>query len=240
MERLSLDRWASPWLRYQHLARYRWASSFATGRKVLDAACGTGYGTKILAEAGATGVIGVDRSPEAVEEARKHAHHNSRFVVGNVARLPFPDNEFDIYLSFETFEHVEEGETLVEQAKRVLKPGGTFICSTPNRPVISPGHGLSDRPLNPYHTREYDEKEFDSILRRHFSKILFYGQTFFSTQYKLRLNRLGNKSPALAVRLHQIRKILGIFQEHEEKHRPIELPFRGDPEVLIALCTNSK
>jgi len=239
MERLSLDRWASPWLRHQHLARYRWASSFATGRRILDAACGTGYGTKILAEAGATVVMGVDRAIEAVEEAGKDAHPKSLFIVGNVERLPLPDDEFDVYLSFETFEHVEEGETLIEQAKRVLKPGGTFICSTPNRPLISPGHGLSDRPLNPYHTREYDEEEFDSILRRYFSKPRLYGQTFFPAQYKLRLNRIGKKSPALAVRLHQIRKILGIFREHEEKHRPIELPFRGDPEVLIALCTSS-
>ncbi len=239
MERLSLDRWASPWLRHQHLARYRWASSFATGRKVLDAACGTGYGTKILAKAGATEVVGLDRSPEAVEDARKDAHPNSHFIVGNVGRLPFSDNEFDIYLSFETFEHVEAADSLLEQAKRVLKPGGTFICSTPNRPLISPGHGLSSRPLNPYHTREYNEEEFDSMIRRYFSKPLLYGQTFFPTKYKLRLNRIGKKSPTLAVHLHQVRKILGIFREHEGKHRPIGLPSHGDPEVLIALCTSS-
>jgi SAM-dependent methyltransferase len=219
------------------LARYRWATSFVSGREVLDAACGTGYGTKILAEAKATAVVGLDRSPEAVDEARKTAHPNSLFMVGDVTRLPFADHVFDVYLSFETFEHIEKSEALVEEARRILNPAGTFICSTPNRPVISPGHRLADRPLNPFHTREYDRDEFDSTLRRFFPEPLFYGQTFFSPQYISRLNRIGRKTPTLAVRIHQIRKILGVFRENEKRHRPIELPCDGEPEVLIAVCT---
>jgi len=192
----------------------------------------------MMAEAGATRVVGVDRSHEAVEEARKGAPRNSHFVVGDVTQLPFPDDEFDVYISFETFEHVEDEQILIEQAKRVLKPDGTFACSTPNRSVVSPGHCLSDHPLNPFHTREYEQEEFESILRRRFSRLLIYGQTFFPTKYTALLNGIGKKAPALAVRVHQIRKILGIFREHEGKHLPVALPLCGEPEVLIAVCTN--
>jgi ubiquinone/menaquinone biosynthesis C-methylase UbiE len=158
--------------------------------------------------------------------------------VGDVTKLPVPNEEYDVYISFETFEHVEDEQLLLEHATRVLKPDGIFACSTPNRSVVSPGHGLSDRPLNPFHTREYDQGEFDSILRHHFSDLLFYGQTFFPAKYTALLNRIGRKAPALAVRLHQIRKILGVVRENEGKHQPMELPLHGEPEVLIAVCRN--
>ena len=70
-ERFYPDDFMPPWVRYQHLERYRWAAKFVAGKRVLDVACGTGYGTAILANAGATQVDGFDCSPEAVAFARK-------------------------------------------------------------------------------------------------------------------------------------------------------------------------
>src|SRR4051812_29152909 len=88
-----------PWVRHQHLERYRWAGGFVPGQRVLDAACGTGYGTARMAEAGAARVDGFDRCLEAVAfAARNYARPEVNFAVAPVERLPVPDRSYDIYV----------------------------------------------------------------------------------------------------------------------------------------------
>ncbi len=82
----------------------------------------------------------------------------------DAARLPARDGAFDLYVSFETLEHVDDDRSLLREAKRVLAPGGVFLCSTPNRDFLSPGLTLEDRPRNPYHVREYSIAEFEALL----------------------------------------------------------------------------
>jgi SAM-dependent methyltransferase len=227
MERLALDRFSSPWLRNQHLARYRWAGGFAPGRRVLDAACGTGYGSRLLFEAGAQNVVSVDVSAEASA---------ARFLRADVTRLPFDDGAFDLYVSFETLEHVEDDHALIREARRVLAPGGRFLCSTPNRDLLSPGLTLRDRPRNPYHVREYSIRELQELLAALFPKVRLCGQTWFSERHRKLLARAGGTSNLLAVRLHQLSNLARLPWESERRHWPEPLGKPGTPEVTIAIC----
>lgn len=236
MERLALDRWASPWLRRQHLVRYQWASAFVQGARALDGACGTGYGDRILKQGGARQVDCVDYSREAFRAARRLGlGQGLNFVIADVTRLPLPGDFYDVVVSFETLEHVEDRGFLAE-VRRVLKPGGRFLCSTPNRELLSPGRSLRDRPVNPFHLREYSREEFDSLLRSFFTSVALFGQTRFSSRHARLMRWAGRKSPRLARRLHQMRNLLGFFGETRERHLPLPLPLEGEPEVLIGVC----
>ncbi len=227
MERLALDRFSSPWLRNQHLARYRWAAGFASGLRVLDAASGTGYGSRILRDAGAVHVTSMDLSGEASGLA---------FVRADASRLPARHGAFDLYVSFETIEHVEDPDALVREARRVLSAGGKFLCSTPNRDLLSPGLTLRDRPRNPYHVREYSIGEFESLLASAFPRVTLFGQTWFSERHRSFLARAGGWSNVLSVRLHQLSNLARLPRESETRHRPEPLARGGVPEVVIAVC----
>jgi SAM-dependent methyltransferase len=227
MERLALDRFSSPWLRNQHLARYRWAAAGASRLRVLDAACGTGYGSRILLEAGARHVTSMDVSKEASGLA---------FVRADATRLPARDGSFDLYVSFETLEHVEDDGALVREARRVLAPGGRFLCSTPNRDLLSPGLTLRDRPRNPYHVREYSIGEFEALLSAVFPRVRLFGQTWFPDRHRKLLARAGRMSNVLSVRLHQLSNLARLPWESEARHEPLPLEREGVPEVVIAVC----
>lgn len=144
----------------EHLARYRFAKDLARGR-VLDVACGTGYGTAML------GATGVDLSLEALRYARRST---GRLVAADALRLPF-GRAFDTVVSFETIEHVPDAARFVAECARVLRPGGTFIVSTPNRELWSP---RSPRPLQRYHVREFNLREFLAVLGPF--KVRLFGQ----------------------------------------------------------------
>jgi len=154
---------------WEHVGRYRYASPFVKGKRVLDIACGEGYGAAALREAGAASVIGVDLSAEACEHARRKYGLDAR--VGDALQIPLADNSLDLVVSFETIEHVSNPERFLEECARVLVSEGILIVSTPNRPVYS-GQGSH----NPFHHREYDEGEFRSLLETRFASVSLYSQ----------------------------------------------------------------
>jgi SAM-dependent methyltransferase len=152
------DLWA------EHIARYAFASRFAAGKRVLDLGCGTGYGTAELAKY-ATEAVGVDISPEAIDYATEH-YRNARFVLGSAADAHFEDESFDLVTSFELIEHLSEPRSLIEQAKKVLHPGGLFIVSTPNKLYYAEARGSAGP--NPFHEHEFEYLEFAYALREFF------------------------------------------------------------------------
>jgi SAM-dependent methyltransferase len=144
----------------EHVARYRFARDRVRGR-VLDVACGTGYGTAML------GAVGVDLSLEALRYARRHP---APYVAADAAVLPF-GRVFDAIVSFETIEHVADAARFVSECARVLKPGGVFLVSTPNRELWSP---RSPKPIQRHHVREFNRREFLEVLRPF--KVQLFGQ----------------------------------------------------------------
>ena len=122
-ERLVPDQQHGELVHAEHLARYRLAAQLARGRRVLDAASGEGYGSAILAAAGATSVTGIDLDRDAVDHAG--ARYGLNFEVADVAALPFPEASFDVVVSFETIEHVPDAVAALREFRRVLAPRGT-------------------------------------------------------------------------------------------------------------------
>ncbi len=119
----------------EHYARYHWAAAMASGRRALDAGCGTGFGAEMLARAGAEQVDAFDISLEAVEHARRRAGRLVDFVEGDLLRIPFPAGHADLVTCFEALEHVPDPQRALDELKRVLAPGGVLLVSTPNRGV---------------------------------------------------------------------------------------------------------
>ncbi|MDQ6914829.1 MAG: class I SAM-dependent methyltransferase, partial [Actinomycetota bacterium] len=145
----------------EHLARYLFAAPLARGRAVLDAACGEGYGTDLLARAGAVSAVGIDVDPAAVEHARARYGHG--FRQADVVELPFEDGAFQLVVSFETIEHVADPARAVAELRRVLATDGVLIVSTPNRDEYRVG--------TEFHVREFTPDEFLALLRPHFAQI---------------------------------------------------------------------
>ncbi len=150
-------------IRAEHEGRYRWATAAVAGKEVLDAGCGVGYGAKILTEAGAARVIGLDIAAEAVQDAIIRAGGVGEFVVGDLEQLPFMPCSFDVVVCFEVIEHVHRRELALDELRRVLRPEGVLIVSSPNRNVYLPG--------NPHHVHEYTPNELLAALTERFRHV---------------------------------------------------------------------
>jgi len=158
----------------EHFARYAFAARLARGKRVLDIACGTGYGSGELAGV-ARSVTGVDVSGEAVEYAREHyGAGNLRFEVAGAEALPFPDQSFDLIVAFEVIEHLDDARALLAEARRVMTPAGQFIVSTPNRLYYEETRRLSGP--NPFHTHEFEYAEFREVLGEFFPHVSLFVQ----------------------------------------------------------------
>lgn len=160
-ERLVPDAQHGELVHAEHLARYVLAASLADGRRVLDVACGEGYGTAMLAAGGATSAVGVDLDGPTVERAA--ARYPCEFQRADIAALPFPDDAFDLVVSFETIEHVPDAEAALTELARVLAPAGLLIISTPNT-----NEYLVD---NEFHAREFSHEEFKALLEPRFASV---------------------------------------------------------------------
>ena len=160
---------------WEHVYRYRWAARYASGQRVLDVACGEGYGTAALQRAGAASVIGVDISPRACEHASRT--YGIEALCAPAHSIPIPDASIDLIVSFETIEHLPSPPGFVLECFRLLAPGGRFIVSTPNRPVYRETFS------NPHHCSEMDQPEFIHLLRDRFRTVRVFGQHPMSTAW---------------------------------------------------------
>lgn len=159
---------------YEHWHRYAFAAPVARGRRVLDAACGEGYGSALLARE-ASSVLGVDVDPASIAHARTRYGEsgNLRFAEADVARLDhLPDASFDLIVSFETLEHLEAQEAMLDGFHRLLAPAGVLLVSTPDRRTYSDLTGFR----NAHHVRELYREEFEALLASRFPARRLYGQ----------------------------------------------------------------
>jgi len=231
----------------EHLDRYNFALKFLTGKEtVIDAACGSGYGSEILSS-GAKKVIGLEISNHAIEYAKRyHFKENVEFCKADLnQKIDLPDNYSDVIISFETLEHITNQENMLLEFKRLLKPGGFLIISTPDKNLISGGFE-SD---NPFHIKELTKIEFINLLRRFFVIEEMFGQTRLTELplWKRCLKRFRNIS-FLRKAKQRLAKGLGfekVLHRHfaAEEYVPIQTIDIESPNqfyVLIALCRNAK
>lgn len=151
-----------------HLARYKMACDHVDKQVVADIACGTGYGTRMLAEAGARQVLGLDIDESAIKYAgRRHWNPRINYQVADAADTGLADHSVDYIVSFETIEHVEEPQRIIEEFNRILVPGGQLICSTPNNWPLE---------IAPYHKSVFNRESFLNLLSPFFESIELYNQ----------------------------------------------------------------
>jgi ubiquinone/menaquinone biosynthesis C-methylase UbiE len=160
----------------EHVHRYDEVLPYLTPSDVvLDIACGTGFGSDILAQHTKGKVIGGDIAPDAIAEcAKTWQKPNLQFVVLDGTNLAYPDGFFDKIVSFETIEHTTQYRQMLKEFYRVLKPGGTAFISTPNFPINSP----SGKVTNPYHTQEFTYDELSVLLKEVFPDVKITGQKY--------------------------------------------------------------
>ncbi len=158
---------------YEHMHRYSFALQWCKDQKVLDAACGEGYGSALLART-AVNVTGVDLSNETIDHARRRygTLENLRFERANCSRLPFDDGVFDRIVSFETLEHLEEHEAMLAEFRRVLSPAGCVLLSSPDKATYADQQGFK----NEFHVRELYREELESLVSEYFPAYRLYGQ----------------------------------------------------------------
>jgi len=242
------------WLMKDHLSRYRFAARYTRRKRVLDVATGTGYGASILRKYGALEVVGVDCVQDVLDyAASRYGHRGLGWVNSDAYEMPF-EQEFDVVVSFETIEHLKEPERFVRACKRAIKPGGTFIVSTPE----SVGGPL----VSEYHEFEYTRGEFRDLLRDHFSKVTLFGQRRELTERVCPLGglpkryweshvRQGAGSHTLYKLMDRLNKVpnhllawaTGVGESYREKIAPIDEPIRQSKYLkdhyfaMIGVCT---
>ena len=146
------------WFR-RHEAAYRALLPYCEGI-VLEAGCGEGYGAALIAERAAR-VVALDYDEQTTAHVAR-AYPQVATIRGNLATLPLRSSTVDVVANFQVIEHLWDQAGFLAECRRVLRPGGRLLVTTPNRLTFTPD---SDIPLNPYHTRELAPSELDALLR---------------------------------------------------------------------------
>lgn len=210
-----------------HFERYRFASQFAQGKRILDIACGVGYSSPILLEAGGATYQGVDIDEKLVAHAtRVYGSDRANYSVGNICAYG-SDESYDLITCFETIEHVEDYRSALANLYRLLKPSGLLLVSSPNRPITSPrARSLEDRPDNRFHTQEFVPMELLTILRQIGFVVTDDAPIYGQRQRLFHSNRL-------------IRKVMRIMHgDPETTTSPVVTPISTKvPRYFIVLAT---
>jgi len=196
------------WFR-RHLVVYEWITRRVAGGRVLDMACGEGYGSAVLAEA-ANAVVGLDANPEAHEHARlRYPADNLAFERGLVETFGEPGS-FDAIVFLQTIEHVQDPAAVLAHLRALLAPGGVAYISTPNLLTIAPrGAAKSD---NPWHVREYRAAEFQELCASAFASVEVLGLFHAG---RLRVHEAG-----LALGWDRVHRSLGLTERFYDRFTP--------------------
>jgi SAM-dependent methyltransferase len=157
------------WYR-RHLVVYEWIAERVGGLRVIDMACGEGYGTDVLARTAAA-AVGVDANPEAHEHARlRYRRANLRFVCDLVDSFA---EQADAVVFLQTIEHLQDPAAVLEHFRSLVGGDGSVYVSTPNVLTLAPKG--APRSGNPWHVYEYRRAEFERLCRERFSSVELYG-----------------------------------------------------------------
>jgi len=163
-------------IKAEHLNRYYFVTTQfdLKGKTILDIASGEGYGSNILAQQ-AKQVFGVDIAEEAVTHANsKYKSNNLQYLQGSATNIPIENNTIDMVVSFETIEHHDKHEEMMREIKRVLKPNGILVISSPNKKEYTDAPGS----VNHFHIKELYTKEFIDLVSNYFSNIKLFWQRY--------------------------------------------------------------
>jgi SAM-dependent methyltransferase len=170
----------------RHLVVYEWIARRIAGLRVVDMACGEGYGSDVLARAGAASVVGVDANPEAHEHAKlRYVRPNLRFERNLVETF---DEPCDAVVFLQTIEHVRNPDEVLERFKALVGRHGVVYVTTPNVLTLAPAG--AEKSGNPWHVKEYRPEEFRNLCEAHFSSVELLG--LFHAR-KLRVHELAIK-----------------------------------------------
>ena len=234
----------------RHLARYIFSAKYCDGKRVVDMASGTGYGAQSILERSNPRIFVIsDISISALEYAKDKYSDTLLKVCADATELPFPDKSFDVFLSFETLEHIPEYRDYLSEIVRVLDRDGIAIISTPNKIYRSP---YTRKPRNPFHFIEWRKNEFKDLLEEYFEDVELYGQfvpkhpiiltvlapVFDTTLHKNRLLRW------ILVRMARLVKMIFGGSKYIEnqtddflkKHQVRKICNRDEPEIFVAVC----
>ena len=221
-----------------HAKRYEFALPLCAGKDVLDAGCGVGYGSAILAAA-ARRVVGIDRSDAAIAYARRrYSRPNVEFAVDDLLELGRPDGSFDVVCAFEAIEHLADPEAHLAHVRRVLRADGVYIASTPRV------ERTTTTPENPHHRVEFSKDDLQGLLSRHFAKVELYGQRRTQTRRHRLLQRLDILG--LRRRLPFLRKVgrplLGTAATADVASEGIVISREGIEQAneLVAVCRSPR
>lgn len=214
---------ASNTIAYEHLHRYALACDYVAGKAVLDIASGEGYGSALLAKV-AERVVGVDVSEEAVTHAkvRYGVHKNLEFHVGSCTDIPAATGTFDVVVSFETIEHIDDYEKMLDEIKRVLKPDGILIISSPNKKTFTDDPQYKSE----YHVHELYLSEFEGLLRSRFKNISLIGQRLTFSSHMWSIEAAASKA-----------EFTHYSGDDEKLNRSVSAPFEA--LYFIAICTDA-
>lgn len=152
-----------------HMARYAAGMPVIKDQIVLDIACGTGYGAKLMSKE-AKKVFGVDVDGKTVEYAKEnYSAVNITYKVGSATDIPLADRTVDVVVSYETIEHLDDYDKFLSEIKRVLKPGGRLLISTPNEDEY-----LHE---NEFHLHEFRYVQLGKLIDKYFKHRHEYFQT---------------------------------------------------------------
>jgi len=208
-------------IRYEHFHRYALAANWVAGLKVLDAACGEGYGSSLLA-ARASEVTGIDVAVEAIAHAQsRYMAKNLEFLRADCCAIPLAAKSFDCIVSFETLEHLENQRALMAEFRRLLKPTGFLIISSPDKAVYTDKMGNA----NPFHVSELYRPEFESLLAEYFPAVRLLGQRLGFHSMIWPLQHTGGQRYLLQQEAHS-----SLTQLHQPS---------GEPVYLLAVCANA-
>jgi ubiquinone/menaquinone biosynthesis C-methylase UbiE len=154
----------------EHRSRYRFAAKFAAGQRVLDVASGAGFGLQMLRRA-QSNPIGLDYDAQALHEVRRLVP-DAPLVHADATCLPLASASIDLVVSFETLEHVPDAGAMIKEIRRVLRPGGRLVLSTPNRTFGPPERHTN----NPFHIKEFTTAELHDLLSDAFQSVQILGQ----------------------------------------------------------------